>query len=160
MTHDMVLAKNEADLRETLLSYLKTHSYKEGEFTLASERKSKFFIDCKRTLSLPYGLLTATCLLSKEVMGMDIDAIAGEGVGGIILATATVSHLAMLGKYYPLVIVRKKTKGHGSKKCVERCEKVVPTGSRIVLIEDVLTTGGSVIRAANELREVNLVLQT
>jgi len=136
--------------KERLLELLRKHSYREGTFTLASGRESDFYIDCKQTFLRREGLWLAAAVMSKEALNFDEwpVAVAGEGVGGIPLAAA----IAMCTGFIHPIFVRKTTKDHGTEQKVERARDVIRDGSKVVLVEDVLTTGGSALRAVNALR--------
>lgn len=144
-------------MNDSLLAVLKRRSYKKGTFTLASGRTSDFYIDCKQTFLTRDGLWRAAQELEAIIGHHDVVAVAGEGVGGIPLAVAVAMYSGFLnGRHRHPVIVRKGTKDHGTGNRVERARDMVPDGSRVVLVEDVLTTGGSALRAVQALREDGL----
>ena len=145
--------------RDELLDILLRHSFKKGEFTLASGQKSNYYIDGKRTtLDARGSYLAARIFLA--MMADDIpNAVGGLTLGadpivGSMLALAGLEDLDLKG-----LIVRKEAKGHGTQ---SRVEGAVTEGDRVVVIEDVVTTGGSSLKAIEVLREagckVNRVL--
>ncbi len=119
-----------------------------GDFQLASGKRSDYYIDVKRLLTEPKILKLIGELIIEETKGKgeEFDRVAGPELGAVPLATA-ISLLA--GK--PLVIVRKRPKGHGTGSMIEGD---VNEGERILLVEDVTTTGGSVLKAAKLLESL------
>lgn len=130
--------------REELKKNLMDVAYIEGDFTLRSGRKSHYLIDKYEFETRP-ALLRA---LAIELAGMipgDTDRLAGVELGGVPLVTAVALETGM-----PYVIVRKGEKGHGLDRPYEG-EMI--EGENIALVEDVTTTGGAAIRAAEALLE-------
>lgn len=127
-------------------------------FTLASGQKSTYFIDVKKTVLDATGL-AMTCHLLYEaipfIASSGVDAVAGVTLGGCPLATG-VSFLS-LPYETPLnaIYVRKEAKDHGTKNLVEG---IVTPGMRVVLLEDVATTGGSSLSAVKVLRDAGIVV--
>jgi orotate phosphoribosyltransferase len=132
--------------RERLRLLLQRHSLMFGEFTLASGRKSRFYFDSKRTTLLPEGAYLA----AVELLGLLRDhAIEAAAIGGMTLgADPLVCPVAALSHLYgpPLraFIVRKEAKGHGTARCIEG---MLEPGSRVVVVDDVVTTAGSTLAA-------------
>src|SRR5579863_7906788 len=129
--------------RSKLIEDLKELSIRHGEeFILASGQKSKIYIDVKQTMlygSAMYNL--AKLLHDHSILFGLYDAVAGVPLGGSHLATM----VAMYNPPMNVILVRKEVKDHGTQKLVE-----VPPGSpkKVVLFEDVITTGQSAIKAA------------
>lgn len=153
----------------TLLEMLRRYSYKEGTFTLASGKESDFYIDCKQTIMRSDGLRMISAQLDDEIRAKfpTASAVAGEGVGGAPLAIGVCMFSSLTEpfhhpyrphrwKIFQPVIIRKKTKDHGTTQRVERSKELVPKHSSVVLVEDVLTTGGSALRALEALYQVGL----
>lgn len=144
---------------EGLLRQLKTYSYKEGEFILASGKKSSYYIDCKQTFLRPRALVKTGFELFSTIFDLKINprptAVAGEGMGGIPLATATAmaSIVADVGYWMSPILIRGGAKDHGTKRPLEYSEEWVTRGAVTVLVEDVITTGGSSLRAVRLLRD-------
>lgn len=144
-----------------LLAHLKTHSYKEGDFTLASGKKSSYFIDCKQTLLTADGHWLVGRLIFDTIEGFQvwekvkIDAVAAVALGGCSIASAvsTISASYLYNNKWPRIntlYVRKETKDHGTKNLIEGN---VERGSNVVLLEDTITTGGSSINALTILKD-------
>jgi orotate phosphoribosyltransferase len=131
---------------QKLLSLLQIHSFRTGEFTLASGKKSDFFIDCKPTILSSKGIfLCGLVFLQKiESLSVEINSVAAVPLGGCPIADSIAVLAAQ--REYPLDVlyIRPEKKDHGSGRQVER-----PTflSEEVVLVEDVITTGGSSLRA-------------
>ena len=129
--------------RQELAHLLRTKSLVRGEFTLASGKKSDYYIDCKLTTLDPEGaLLTGYCILELlEEMKIKPDAIGGLSMGADPLVTATGVLSAIQKRPLPGFLVRKKAKEHGRQKQMEGIEN--PRGKKVVIVDEVCTTGGS-----------------
>jgi len=138
--------------REALLRLLRERSFKKGEFTLSSGRKSDFFIDCTRTVLSGDGHYLAGRVLWPEVrsFGM-VPYVAGAALGGCPLAGAV--SLVAEPVRLDILYVRRQTKDHGTKRLVEG--DVRPPAA-VVLLEDVVTTGATTIAAVKALEGVGL----
>ena len=132
--------------RGRLLDLLKRHSLLFGDFTLVSGRKSRFYFDSKRTTLLPEGayLTAVEILASIRDRGIEADAIGGMTLGAdpIVCPVAALSHID--GPPLRAFIVRKEAKGHGTE---GRIEGTLEPGSRVIVVDDVVTTAGSTLRA-------------
>lgn len=141
-------------LRRSLNQLIRKLSYREGDFTLASGQKSTFYIDLKATTLHPEGAWhigeLATEILKLETPG--VDAVGGLTLGADPIATAVSLSARTRGLVWPAFIVRKEPKGHGTGRYIEGTENLKP-GARVVVLEDVVTTGGSSIKAIERLRE-------
>jgi len=116
----------------------------EGEFTLTSGKKSDYYFEGKRLTLSPEGAYLTGKVVFDQLADADIDAIGGVAIGGypMVAAVALVSYLE--GKPVPSFIVREETKEHGTRR---RIEGHLKEGSRVAIVDDVITTGGSVSRA-------------
>lgn len=141
--------------RERLKELLKTRSLKTGDFLLASGRRSKYYFDSKLTTLTSEGAhLTARCFL--EVIrreGIRAQAIGGMTLGAdpIVSAVAALSHVE--GPPLDAFIVRKEPKGHGTMQWIEG---PVSPGQKVIVVDDVVTTGGSTLQAVERAREFGL----
>ena len=136
--------------KEELLSLLKEKAYRKGEYTLSSGRKSEHYVNCKPVTLTGRGLTLASIMLLEHV---EKDSVA---VGGLTLgADPIVSGVAVVAgldrRLLDGLIVRKEAKGHGTGAWIEGPE--LPEGSKITVLEDVITTGGSAIKAVKRLRD-------
>src|SRR5512147_2563488 len=132
--------------RERLRELLKTHSLMFGDFTLASGKKSTFYFDSKKTTLLPDGAwLTARAILALvREQRIQADAIGGLTLGAdpIVCPVAALSHAE--GPKLRAFIVRKEAKEHGTGR---RIEGNLAPNSRVIIVDDVVTTAGSTIKA-------------
>jgi orotate phosphoribosyltransferase len=115
-----------------------------GEFTLRSGRKSNYYLD-KYLFETQPDILRALGELLAQRIGSNVDRIAGAELGAVALAAATAM---VCGK--PFVIVRNQKKDYGTSKLVEGTLK---RGETVTIVEDVLTTGGQVLEAAQTLKD-------
>ena len=145
--------------RARFLDLLASLSYERRRVTLASGRESDFFIDCKQTILTAEGHVLAGELLLLELLPCfgPCEAVAGVELGGCPLASAVslTSYLRAsdTGRPpLPALYVRKKAKDHGTRRMVEGTRSLRP-GAPVVLLEDVITTGGSSLAAVDSLRE-------
>jgi orotate phosphoribosyltransferase len=154
---------NDKQLYDELLSMLRTRSMRTGRtFKLASGRTSDFFIDCKATVLSGRGHHLVGAVLLPRIMEManDVEAVAGVELGGCPLASAVAmmsSIRGMVGKLDALY-VRKAAKDHGTERLIEGTAHVRPRAT-VVLLEDVLTTGGSALSAVETLLRSDFVVR-
>ena len=153
--------------RARLLEILKERSFEEREVTLASGKKSNFYVDCKQTTldgegHVLIGRLFYAALVEHESRTKSKYAGAGGlTLGADPIASAVAMTAALAGRSLPAFIVRKEAKGHGTGAYLEGM-KNLPEGGKLVILEDVVTTGGSADKAITRVRdagfEVELVL--
>lgn len=128
-----------AELTETTWTRLCQAAFLCGEFVLSSGRTSQYYID-KYLFETDPGLLRDVARLLAHALPPETARVAGPALGGIPLATAVALETGL-----PFVIVRPEAKAHGTARTVEgRLER----GDRVVVLEDVVTTGGQAARAA------------
>lgn len=134
-------------------------SYEEREVTLASGRKSNFYFDGKQTTLHARGGLLVGQAFWDEVQKFEgpIDGVGGLTLGADPIATATSIAAQLDGSYVHAFIIRKEPKGHGTGQWLEG-RKNLPEGSRVVILEDVTTTGGSSMKAVERAEEEGLVV--
>lgn len=139
------------DTRLRLLDLLATRSARRGNFTLASGRQSDLYIDCRPTTMHPEGLSLIGPLGLHAIgeRGWTPDAVGGLTLGAdpVSYAIAYASQLA--GMPIRAFTVRKEAKSHGTGKVIEGAYE---SGDRVVVVEDVITTGGSALRAVEAVR--------
>jgi orotate phosphoribosyltransferase len=143
-----------AQTREELVRVVRRRSYREGDFTLASGKKSTFYVDLKATTLHPEGakLIGQLAVELIEEQGVLVDAVGGMTLGADPIATAVSLAAHARGLVWPAYIVRKDAKGHGTGRYIEGVENLRP-GARLLVLEDVVTTGGSSVQAIERLRE-------
>lgn len=133
--------------RDTLKEILKTRSIMKGDFTLASGRKSTYYINGKMTTLHSTGLNLVARQLLEAIGDLEFDAVGGPVIGADPIVGALLSVMAERGMDREGLLIRKASKGHGTKRLVEG--RLEP-GMKVVIIEDVVTTGGSLLQAAKE----------
>lgn len=148
--------KNRARLRGIIAG----KSFGQGaEITLASGKKSNFYFNMKPTMLDPEGAALIAGLILDEVAGQKPDLVGGLELGAIPIAVAV--SMASFGRQTPIpaFIVRKAVKEHGTK---QRIEGFAPgtslSGKSVLMVEDVTTTGGSILDAIKVVREAGGVV--
>jgi orotate phosphoribosyltransferase len=138
--------------REQLLNLLATNSFRLGEFTLSSGGKSDYYIDCRTTTLHAQGAeLTGRVFLDLiQQQGWRPQAVGGLTMGADPIVTATSVISAQDGTPIHGFLVRKAEKAHGMGRRVEGCQE---KGARVVIVDDVCTTGSSTIQAIEAARE-------
>lgn len=123
-----------------------------GEFTLASGKQSSYYVDLRLVPSYPIEFRKMVKFLENEIeqdIGLDnFDSIVSVPTGGLVIASALAIETVK-----PLIYVRSKPKDYGTSKSVEG---KIHDGMKVVMIDDVATTGGSVVNAIKSLKEVNI----
>jgi orotate phosphoribosyltransferase len=140
--------------RARLAEIIRTRSFGRGEITLASGRKSDFYFNLKPTMLDPEGAALLAELSFEALKDDRLDYIGGLEMGAVPLAGA-IAQLSWL-KNQPIAafFVRKKPKEHGARLAVEGLAKGESLkGKRVVIVEDVTTTGGSAVKAVDAVRE-------
>ena len=137
------------ELRKKLLSLLTKFAYKEGDFTLSSGAKSSYYINCKQvTLRADGALIIGRLFFS--LLPEDTRAVAGLTLGADPLVSAVSVVSAYCDRPIPALIIRKEPKGHGTKAYLEG--PTLAQGSKVVVLEDVVTTGRSAMLAVERLQ--------
>jgi len=140
-----------------LLELLRMLSFQKREIILASGRRSNFYIDCKQTALTPEGLYLIGNIFLDTIKGIGekIDGVAGVTLGGDPLVCATSYASYVDGTNIPALIIRKELKGHGTEVYVEG-KRNVPERAQVVILEDVVTTGGSTLKACERVKQEGL----
>ena len=139
-----------SDKRQKLLAIISRASLlRGGEFRLTSGRSSNFFIDLKKTMLDPEGASLLADLLFEKIRGEAVDCIGGMATGAIPLVAALCLR-SWPEKPIKGFFIRKEAKGHGTD---QRVDGLLERGSRVILFEDVTTTGGSALRAVDQARQ-------
>ena len=141
-------------LKNELLKLIREKAVVRGERTLASGKKSSYYIDGKQVTLNPFGIKIVARTILSMIEDLDADAIGGPTIGADPIATA-VSFLSAETKN-PLraFIVRKEAKKHGMQKMIEG--PTLHPGEKVVMVEDVITTGGSVLAAIKEVESLKV----
>jgi len=139
-------------VKTRLLELLRDRSFERKRVVLASGKESDFFIDCKQTALTAEGHALIGALFFDLVKPMNVAAIAGVELGGCPLASAVALVSAQKNAPIDALYVRKAAKDHGSQRLIEGNTRL-KQGARVAMLEDVVTTGGSTIRAMDVLRQ-------
>ena len=160
--------------KEELFKLLKEKSFYQGKVTLSSGKESAYYWDCKKTSLDPYGAYLIAYILWERLQtmmkhGVSVDAVGGPTIGADPIVGALIIYSYINGIPLSGFMVRKEPKGHGMKgRISESCPSTVTDiahghamiegdlagGSRVVIIEDVTTTGASTIRAIKAIEEL------
>jgi len=144
------LTASPAEMRLALLPLLASQAYRHGNFTLASGRSSHHYVNCKPVSLSGTGLALLGALMLEQVEA-EARAVAGLTLGADPLVSAVAMRAALEGRELNALIVRKEAKGHGTGAWLEG--PLPEQGSTITVLEDVVTTGGSSLKAVQQLRE-------
>lgn len=142
--------------RDQMIQLVNTIAISKGDFTLASGAKASFYLDCRKLTLNPQGLIQISAgfmQLLKEDMPQAVGgmAIGADPITAGIIYQAGLEQVELKG-----FIVRKEPKGHGTGRQVEG---PVSSGQKVVIVEDVVTTGGSSVKAIEAAREFGLDVQ-
>ena len=141
-------------MKEELLELLKNYAYKKGEFKLSSGKTSEHYVNCKPVTLSGRGLTLSSLLLLKEV---ETSYVGGLTLGADPLVSGVALVSALDSRMVNGLIVRKEAKGHGTQAYIEGL--LPPEGTKITVLEDAITTGGSAIKAATRLRDAGYVVE-
>ena len=140
-------------MKEELLELLKKNAYKKGEYTLSSGKKSEHYVNCKPVTLSGRGLTLASLSM---LMHVDTNHVAGLTLGADPLVSGVALVSALDNRLVNGLIVRKEPKGHGTQAWIEG--PMPKEGTKITVLEDVITTGGSAIKAVEKLRDAGYVV--
>ncbi|MCF8054221.1 MAG: orotate phosphoribosyltransferase [Deltaproteobacteria bacterium] len=146
------------ELKKKLASIIIEKSFRyspEQPFTLASGKQSDYYFNCKPTTLDPEGMNLIGGILFAMVEDADLTACGGLTLGADPIAIALSMISFQKGKPIKSFVVRKEAKGHGTKSAIEGG---VQTGEKVLIIDDVITTGGSTIMAIERAREAGLLV--
>jgi orotate phosphoribosyltransferase len=129
---------------ELLKKQIQEQAIKHGEFTLASGKKSPYYLDLKFAYTRPEVMKEIVHGIKEKIQGLKIDRIAGIELGAVPIIVAV-----SISTVIPFVIIRKERKGYGAGK---RIEGEITSGDKVLLVEDVVTTGGSLASAVKAIR--------
>jgi orotate phosphoribosyltransferase len=134
---------------DILVAELREHALVIGEVTLASGQKAQYYVDAKRALLRPPAFRAVGKLIAAEAMQRGAAAVGGMTMGADPLASAAIG--ADAGEGLVGFFVRKEKKEHGLQRWIEG--PVLEPGTRCLVVEDVVTTGGSTVRAIERILE-------
>jgi orotate phosphoribosyltransferase len=140
--------------REALRQLLATRTFKRGEFTLASGKRSRVYFNVKPTMMTAEGAALCARGLLDVIDGLEADYVGGLEMGAVPLLGAVAALSWSDGKPVSAIFVRKQAKDHGTAQLVEGLDDTggeTLAGRRVVLIDDVATSGGSILKAADQI---------
>lgn len=146
--------EREATARSTLVAELREHALVIGRVTLTSGKEAEYYVDAKRALLRPPAFRAAAVLLAAEARRADAAAVGGMTMGADPLACAAIA--GPMGRDLVAFFVRKERKEHGLQRWIEG--PPLAEGTRCLVVEDVVTTGGSTVRAIERIRSEGLVV--
>ena len=141
-------------MKEELLELLKKDAYRKGEFKLSSGKRSEHYVNCKPVTLTGRGLTLSSLLMLKEI---DTQVVAGLTLGADPLVSGVSLVSALDSRMVNGLIVRKEPKGHGTEAWVEGL--IPDEGTKVTILEDVITTGGSAIKAATRIRDIGCIVE-
>jgi len=155
MSHQQAAAISD---RERFLALLKEKSYEKRKVILTSGRESDFYIDCKQaTLTAEGAVLCGRLFYEMLEKGNWPEAVGGITLGADPIVTAVSLTSALRGRPIPAFIIRKEPKKHGTAQWVEGT-KNLRQGMKVAILEDVVTTGASTLRAIERAEEFGLAV--
>lgn len=148
------------DIRERLIEIIRERSFQysgEPKFKLASGAVSNFYFNMKKTTQSPEGMHLVGKIILERIRELDLhpDAIGGLTLGADPIAYAVAMHSYGSGEPIEAFVIRKEPKGHGLRLPIEGN---VEPGDHVIIIDDVVTTGGSTIKAINVAKENDLTI--
>ncbi len=138
------------DAKQTLLEELRRHALIVGEVTLTSGATAQYYVDAKRAILRPAGFMALGELVAAQARERGASAVGGMTMGADPVACAALGAGADVKAFF----VRKERKAHGLQRWVEGPE--LERGERRLVVEDVVTTGGSTVAAIERVREEGL----
>src|ERR671916_1318303 len=138
------------DAHQRLVNELREHALVIGEVTLTSGRKAQYYVDAKRAILRPEGFRALGELVAAEAERVGATAVGGMTMGADPVACAALASGAPVKAFF----VRKDRKQHGLQRWIEGPE--LEPGERCLIVEDVVTTGGSTVKAIERIREEGL----
>jgi len=146
------------ELKEKLLTLLNKEALRRGKFVLSSGKESSYYLDGRVITLSPAGAYLVASIILEMIKGRNIDAIGGPTLGAdpIVGAIAALSHI----KQAPIktFIVRKATKEHGTQRQIEG--PALKGGEKVILVDDVATTGKSLVEAKQALDKIGVKADT
>ena len=141
--------------KANLLNLLERNSYKKGNFQLSSGKQSSHYLNCKPVSLNGYGLKLISELF-LEIMNSETEAVAGLTLGADPLVSGVILLAAEKGIPLDGLIIRKEAKNYGTKSGIEGPK--LESNIVITVLEDVVTTAGSCLKAINKLRENDYIV--
>jgi len=141
-------------VKEFAIFLYKNNIIRFGNFTLASGKNSSYYVDLRLIPSYPHQFRKMIKNLQNLIVGKtgldDFDCLASVPTGGLVVTSALAIEIVK-----PLIYVRSKPKEHGTTKSIEG---KISAGMKVVMVDDVMTTGTSVLNGINQLKEIGLLV--
>jgi orotate phosphoribosyltransferase len=134
-----------------LVELIEQKSLQRGRFVLASGRVSTYYIDGKMTCMDPEGSTLIAKAILEEIRDLAVDAVGGMDMGATPIVGAVATRSLDAGRPLPVFVVRKEVKGHGTMKAIEG---PLPAPCNVVIVDDVVTTGGSILKAIDAVEKL------
>lgn len=152
------------EAKHQLLELLRSQAFAQKNVVLASGQPSSVYIDCKQILFrgdvlLAMGIVFYHLLEQEEDTSGRFQGCSGMALGAVPMCSALSMVAMQKGRYLPGIVVRKQAKEHGTSATVEGIS-ALPSPARLVLLEDVVTTGGSSLLAIDQLRKSGYEIDT
>ena len=148
--------------REALRTLLATRTLKRGDFLLVSGKRSRIYFNMKATMMTPEGAAQCARGLLSVLEGLDADYVAGLEMGAVPLLGGIAALSWDIGRPIGAVFVRKAAKAHGTSLMVEGLDDTGGeslAGKHVVLIDDVATSGGSILKAADQIEAAGGIMK-
>jgi orotate phosphoribosyltransferase len=148
--------------REALRTLLATRTLKRGDFLLVSGKRSRIYFNMKATMMTPEGAAQCARGLLSALDGLDADYVAGLEMGAVPLLGGIAALSWDIGRPIGAVFVRKAAKAHGTSLMVEGLDDTGGEslqGKHVVLIDDVATSGGSILKAAEQIEAAGGIMK-
>lgn len=139
--------------RSALIDLIRESALQFGDFTLASGKKAKFYLDCRKVTLDSRGALLIGHGMLDLIEKQDVGVVGGMAIGADPITAAILTVAALRGKRLRGMIVRKEAKAHGTGRDVEG---PVKAGDRAIIVEDVVTTGGSALAAIDKVKAAGI----
>ena len=148
--------------RDALRTLLATRTLKRGDFLLVSGKRSRIYFNMKATMMTPEGAAQCARGLLSVLEGLDADYVAGLEMGAVPLLGGIAALSWDIGRPIGAVFVRKAAKAHGTSLMVEGLDDTRGEslqGKHVVLIDDVATSGGSILKAADQIEAAGGIMK-
>jgi orotate phosphoribosyltransferase len=136
--------------RARLNQLIRERAVRHGDFVLRSGARSTFYLDCRQVTLHPEGAYLSAILILDRLRAMPVHAVGGPALAAVPIVGAVCALSFVQGRPLAGFVVRKEAKDHGTGNLIEG---PLPPGSTVALVEDTLTTGGELLRAAAAVRE-------
>jgi len=140
---------------DELKELIKSDAVKYGKFILASGKESDLYVDLRKVTLNPKGAFLIGSIIVEMIKQRSVDAIGGMSLGADPIAVASSLIAYQSGRTIPAFLVRKGKKDHGTKNMIEG---PISEGFKVVVVEDVITTGSSTITAIQHIEEAGMIV--